>query len=916
MKSTSKMLKGFLGGGLVLLAVFALVGHAAAQVSVTPPPGLVSWWPGDGTTTDIVGTNNGTLVNGATFAAGEVGQAFSLNGTSQFVEIPNNPGLNPSTEITVDAWIFVTANTFFPNIVSKGNVGNFAESYALFLFTGGTPNGQPAFLVNTNGTSTGRAIAVASSTVPLNTWTHVAGTYDGVNVKVYVNGVLAGTTPHTGTIFATPDPVLIGKANRTPSSFPDSFFSGLIDEVEVFNRALSAAEVASIFAAGSAGKRKGAPFINAPVAFPGGAVGVAYSQPLIAAMGTQPYSFALTSGALPPGLSLSTTGVVSGTPTTTGTSTFTVQVTDSLGQSSQRTYSISVFTCLPPPSALVSWWPGEGNANDIRGGNNGTLVGGVTFAPGKVAQAFMFDGVSGDVQVQSDPSLNIGTQWFVDLWINPGAYPPAGVAPLLNKWVSGLEDKLIMLNSTGNIGVLLFVGGTTYVTSPPLFFSTSALPLNTWSFVAVTYNGSAVKIYINGVLGASAPATGSVANSNGKLYFGHNPDRLELPGFFKGLLDEIEWATTVPTDAQIQAIFAAGSAGKCTGIPPGALCRNVTVNTTPGLCTAPASVNNNSFDPSGGAITLAQSPAGPYSKGTTNVTLTVIGSGASSSCNGTVTVVDNQPPAITCPLPPVVECTGPTGAPASFTPTVSDNCPGTIATICTRNSGSTFPLGSTPVSCTATDQPGNASSCGFSVTVRDTTAPAITITTPTSTSYTLNQAVPAGYACTDICSGVATCAGPVPSGSSINTASVGSKSFTVTATDNAANSASRTVNYTVVYTFSGFQAPLSAGSFGGVFKLGRTLPIKWQLTDATGAFIGTAVATTTLRVDSVLCTGQGDGTPPFDPGTSGSSGLRYDSTANQYIFNWQTTGLAAGCYNIILDPGDGVQRVTLVQLAP
>ncbi len=234
-----------------------------SAVPCVPHPGVpgvdtVSWWPADTNAQDVIGGNDGILTNGATagVASGMVGNAFSLNGTNQFVEIPNNAGLNPSTAITVDAWIFVTANTFFPGIVSKGNVGNFAESYDLFLFTGGTTNGQPAFLVNTNGTSTGRAIAVASSTVPLNTWTHVAGTYDGVNVRVYVNGVLAGTTPHTGTIFATSDPVLIGKSNRTPSSFPDSFFSGSIDEPEIYKTALSVGDISSIFAAGASGKCK------------------------------------------------------------------------------------------------------------------------------------------------------------------------------------------------------------------------------------------------------------------------------------------------------------------------------------------------------------------------------------------------------------------------------------------------------------------------------------------------------------------------------------------------------------------------------------------------------------------------------------------------------------------------------------
>lgn len=163
-----------------------------------------------------------------------------------------------------------------------------------------------------------------------------------------------------------------------------------------------------------------------------------------------------------------------------------------------------------------------------------------------------------------------------------------------------------------------------------------------------------------------------------------------------------------------------------TGGPPTAKCTNVTVPTDARLCSAAtASVNNGSSDPDGDVITLQQSPAGPYSLGTTAVTLTVTDTKKlSASCGANVSVVDKEKPAISCPAP-VAECTSPSGAVVSFSPTGSDNCPGLQTPRCSPTSNSTFALGSTPFSCSITDGSGNGNTCDSTVTVRDTKPPVI-----------------------------------------------------------------------------------------------------------------------------------------------------------------------------------------------
>ena len=249
-----RKIKEALFAGFLLLFVLGFVSDGRAQSCVAPPAGLVSWWPGDGNANDIAGNNLGTLQNGATYASGKAGQAFSFDGIDDFVQIANASNLQITGAITIDAWIYLRTGTFYPGIVSKGNVGNYLESYGLFT---GLWNNTVAFLLNRDGTPGGRTI-VWGPAIAYNTWTHVAGTSDGTTMRLYVNGTLAASGSHSGGIHVTADPVLIGKADRTssPSPDPDSFLNGDVDEVEIFNRALSASEIHAIFAAGSAGKCK------------------------------------------------------------------------------------------------------------------------------------------------------------------------------------------------------------------------------------------------------------------------------------------------------------------------------------------------------------------------------------------------------------------------------------------------------------------------------------------------------------------------------------------------------------------------------------------------------------------------------------------------------------------------------------
>jgi predicted outer membrane repeat protein len=152
--------------------------------------------------------------------------------------------------------------------------------------------------------------------------------------------------------------------------------------------------------------------------------------------------------------------------------------------------------------------------------------------------------------------------------------------------------------------------------------------------------------------------------------------------------------------------------------PPVAVCRDVTVYADPD-CTAYALIDVGSYDPDGDPITLTQSPPNPYPVGTNIVTLTVVDSrGASNSCTARVIVTDTSSPTLTCPSNITVYAYDAGGAYITFADPIANSCAGPPKITFHPPSGSGFPIGTSTVTCTATDRAnGNYVSCQFQVTV-------------------------------------------------------------------------------------------------------------------------------------------------------------------------------------------------------
>jgi hypothetical protein len=153
---------------------------------------------------------------------------------------------------------------------------------------------------------------------------------------------------------------------------------------------------------------------------------------------------------------------------------------------------------------------------------------------------------------------------------------------------------------------------------------------------------------------------------------------------------------------------------------------NIITNTSPGQCSQVVNFVSSATDNCAGVL-LDCSPASGavFLTGATTVNCTATdAAGHSAQCNFTVQVNDLEAPAIVCANNRIAEATSPSGTPVSFTTTATDNC-GPVVIFCSHTSGSVFPIGSTQVFCTACDLNANCSSCHFTVTVADTTAPSL-----------------------------------------------------------------------------------------------------------------------------------------------------------------------------------------------
>jgi hypothetical protein len=243
----------------VLLTVLAALGLTAATMAQVPnympTNGLVGWWPFNGNANDESGNGNNGIINGSILTSDRFGTqnaAFSFNGLSDYIEVPDNNSLDLSNNYTFSVWIkLVDYSLNNPNEPMRTILGKPRNSggsgYSFRAIEGIAWNGNS--LAYTAGWNNGVVNGGLGSldTISLNIWTNVVFTYDGVEAKLYKNGNLSISDLFSFNLVNSSQPLYIGMELSAANSINNRWFKGQIDDIGIWNRALTQQEITDLY---------------------------------------------------------------------------------------------------------------------------------------------------------------------------------------------------------------------------------------------------------------------------------------------------------------------------------------------------------------------------------------------------------------------------------------------------------------------------------------------------------------------------------------------------------------------------------------------------------------------------------------------------------------------------------------------
>ena len=219
---------------LIFIVTFIFLFVLTTYSKVSAVDGLVASYSFDEnsgvTAQDSSGNNNNGSTNGTAWTtSGKYGNALSFNGSTNYVTVNDSNSLDLTNAMTLEAWVKPVSLSSWRSILLKEKSGNL--NYALYA---NTDSDRPSVEINNGSSNDTRGAAKISTGV----WTHLAGTYDGSTLKLYINGNLVSSKSVSGAATTSSNPLRIGG-----NTVWGEYFNGLIDEVRIYNKALSQSEI-------------------------------------------------------------------------------------------------------------------------------------------------------------------------------------------------------------------------------------------------------------------------------------------------------------------------------------------------------------------------------------------------------------------------------------------------------------------------------------------------------------------------------------------------------------------------------------------------------------------------------------------------------------------------------------------------
>ena len=512
----------------VAVALLALIGAAPAWAD-PPAPGLVAAYAFDetsGTTAaDASGNGRTGLVAGATWATGRYGGALSFDGSDDYVGLPAL-GTFYNSAFTLEAWV--------QKATTKNDVG-IVGSWA-----GSGPMLWVDHLATRHHLTLGSSFSsyLDSGVNPsVGQWQHLAATFDGATARYFVDGVQVATRAFSGSV-GTSDAWRIGAYG----SVAGGFFDGLIDEIRVYDRALSSSEIVADRDTPLGIVTPGAP------TEPGDLTVTGSTQTSVSLSWTASTDDVGVSGynvyrdGAPAGTTTSTSFTVNGLSCSTGY-VIEVEAFDGPGNLSPRAdVTGSTTACASAPGLRAAYAFDDGSGAtllDASGyGRHGTITG-ATWTTGRNGGALSFDGADDHVALGSLGTF-YNSAFTLEAWVQKStAKKDVGV---VGSW-TGTGPMLWVDHAAGRRYVTLGTSFSSYLDSGV------SPAVGQWQHLAATFDGTTARYYVDGAEAATRSVSGSVGSSNTWRIgaFGAAPG-----GFFDGLVDDVRIYNRALTAGQIR----------------------------------------------------------------------------------------------------------------------------------------------------------------------------------------------------------------------------------------------------------------------------------------------------------------------------------------------------------------------------